>query len=1192
MAKRPSTSRRISGAKQLTGKKAAGSDRTRRRIQDVPTLYSILPTRSAASGKEFARLVNLLLFHDGRKNGRTVTLFDDRAGDVRGLDAYEEQNGLVGYQHKFFPSPLSSSHRSQIKQSLTHTREKEKKSKSRKSRLKKWILVTPEDFVESSKRKDSGDVSWFEGLREELDLPFDTEHWGHTQLQALLLQTPSIGLYYYPELFPDGSNRRKSIAAIRKQYDAAMQKEHGYIEFVGMSVYKQEAARTVPMEHIYIPLAVVPNDGDDEDPNLARRDPLEFLEPGSHTVVLGDPGSGKTTLLKFLALFGQSAPLQRRTFKSEKRRRFKFERDDRLTVFITLRRYADALKADDNLSLIEYIRRNTEADLSIAGVTTEYLEYYLESGKAILLFDGLDELSSPAFKGKIRNRIQNLTAAYPGNTAVVTSRIYGYQGPFHFNDRDFAHHRLAKLRDEEITQFVCEWYDARLERPQERKEYLESLLTILRNEQHVAIRDLARNPLLLTIMVLVHRIDAVLPDERHVLYHKCTETLLTTWHTWKFHEMDQLHRAKVDQQNMQRMQAIACWMHHEMGSEERGRQAVVTYKALHACLAEHIATETPPNPEYAPGEIATAFLEFVQDRAGLLIEIGDRQFSFIHLTFQEYLTAARIKTLAELHGVTQAWAGEIKDHCSDPRWREVIRLLIAGYAQDAQQFLFERVLESSDGNVNVAQLLGGLLLDGVPSAVMRQKDVIQALLMAACGTSDREALRNTLSTLRACLNKDEKASDTLKAAVSQLNHPKAQSKETALRLTLLSSGMAPDDVWQLCGTGSERERALISLFSGQSLTSSDSNALHEDLESFWAELDTWVLLSPNRNFVASALQSLDSWDPLVAARTSLARFLTVVTLDVRSGPFRDFVVNTILFTTGYPALHLGTAISIWVPALDPAWALDLVRARALDQALVLDLDRALDRARAPALARPRIRARALDLDRARIRVRALDLDRAPAFAIRQHFPYDASIAWEMLAADPQITGAITESLCSLFDLRPALLWNETLAVLFLPTVPGRIHLVDAQCWRQTLNAFETDELGEADIYAAAWQLVFDGALYTLGWYDVNTGKVQKALNLTTGQFAQYRTAIEETQSLFRQLAALTCSRDDIPLRVAHCLRDICYGTDRSDDLKAMVESDDPRYRAFFERCHWDPIEGQLKRKKPPAGRNRKFKRRK
>jgi hypothetical protein len=523
--------------------------------------------------------------------------------------------------------PLSAAHRKSIESSLLKT---VAELKEKKIRLKKWVLVTPQDPVESATRKTGGDVTWFQSLRKKHNLPFEIEPWGHTPLQNLFLQTPSIGLYYYPELFPEGTARLKTIQGLRTQYDTALKNEHGRIEFVGMSGYKEEAARTVPMENIYIPLSVIANGADENAPDVARRDPLEFLAPGTRHVVLGDPGSGKTTLLRFLALFGQSEPLQKRYGKKQPGKRSRFTPEPRLPIIVTLRRYADALKSNHNHSLIDYIRENIAADFAIAGLSPEFLEYYLESGQTILLFDGLDELPNPSFKKDTRNRIQNLTETYPGNTTAVSSRIHGYEGPFRFDDKEFVHHRLAKLRMEEIERFVRDWYNARLEKPRERKDYLDSLLSILRNEEHESIRELARNPLLLTIIVLVHRIDAVLPDGRHVLYQKCTETLLNTWHTWKSHDTDALHRAKGDRLHMQRIQSIAYWMHHRMGGTKTGQQAVVPYDALHKHLTKHIVGGKPPNTDFAPDDLATVFIEFVQDRAGLLIEIGDQEFSFVH----------------------------------------------------------------------------------------------------------------------------------------------------------------------------------------------------------------------------------------------------------------------------------------------------------------------------------------------------------------------------------------------------------------------------------------------------------------------------------------------------------------------------------------------------------------------------------
>ena len=48
-------------------------------------------------------------------------------------------------------------------------------------------------------------------------------------------------------------------------------------------------------------------------------------------------------------------------------------------------------------------------------------------------------------------------------------------------------------------------------------------------ERAPRIQSLARNPLLLTIIALVHRIEAELPHERVKLYDKCVIALVDTW---------------------------------------------------------------------------------------------------------------------------------------------------------------------------------------------------------------------------------------------------------------------------------------------------------------------------------------------------------------------------------------------------------------------------------------------------------------------------------------------------------------------------------------------------------------------------------------------------------------------------------------------------------------------------------------
>src|SRR5690348_17125268 len=96
------------------------------RLPEVKTLYEMLP-KGTEGGKEFARIVDLLIFHEARRSGKNVTIFSDVAGDYHGLDSFESdalrRGGTTGYQYKFYPSPLSKEHRRNIVQSLQKTAE-------------------------------------------------------------------------------------------------------------------------------------------------------------------------------------------------------------------------------------------------------------------------------------------------------------------------------------------------------------------------------------------------------------------------------------------------------------------------------------------------------------------------------------------------------------------------------------------------------------------------------------------------------------------------------------------------------------------------------------------------------------------------------------------------------------------------------------------------------------------------------------------------------------------------------------------------------------------------------------------------------------------------------------------------------------------------------------------------------------
>lgn len=1098
------------------------------RLPDTKRLSDLLPT-GREGGLEFARIVDLLLFHEARREGRNLTLFSDRSGDFQGLDSFGDgvprEDNRVGYQYKFFPSPLSAAHRTAINESLTKVEAANRERKS-KQRVKKWVLVTPDDLTESGRRKDGGDVSWFEGLVDRLKLGFEVEHWGHRKLQALFLQTPSLCLFYYPELVPEGATRRKTIHETRISYITNISALYGRIEFVGMSVYKPEATRGVLMEHIYIPLATVSERANDRDPSTPRTNPMAMLLPaGSHHVILGDPGSGKSTLLKFLALAGSSKALQER---------YGFPPDRRLPILVVLRRYADALKSDPDLGLLDYILRNLQADLSLPHADRHFFEYYLESGEALLLFDGMDELPNPHFKKTVRDRIHCLLNTYPGNTAIVTSRIVGYENPHRFDDKTYSHHKMARLALPEMERFVTDWYAARIENEAERRANSLDLIRILHDSQHQAIGDLAGNPLLLTIIALVHRIDAVLPDERVVLYQKCTETLLNTWHTWKFRATEvQDKRGKIERRNRRRIEALAYWMHEQAGGGKAKERAVVTYDAARDLLVAHIRTHEPGDPDDSQDE-AENFLEFVKSRAGLLIEVGDRQYSFVHLTFQEYLTATDLTARMELGGAMALW-NEIASKTSDPRWHEVLRLLVAGLRSgESQAFLVKSLLDQAKGKgeTHLILLLGGLLLDGIEAAEQEGLAICRLLINGAIREQETELAGRLISAIRGIGGWAEKERPYLEEGFRALWRDATVKKKVLYCIVWLAAALEEDRLREIAGDAlSTSAFEWVRLLLTQSPTGVWSHKMQLALNGLFQELTIWADTSSWTNGIAALGEAVFPWPE--GAKMSYQLRLSVIPNERHAdGPFREFGHLASLVTPACRLLKVTGQGRTKVGSKFTAKFADGVLQALTRKELVAPWHQ--DRN----LAELRMRQR----NRSLVRVPDLNgigsMHGFSQLALRDGEASDEH--WNRILSNTDFIKDISTLFIETLKLEPIALWGEAIRSCLLPRIPQRLWLYQPETWQRIESAFTSGNPTQHDVYAAGWLLLYDLWLFTKETYH------------------------EPSDSPFRGLAELTRSIKAPPIQLAHLLRDIAHGDDsRLVELKALLGSDDPAYKELF-----------------------------
>ncbi|MGL4498303.1 MAG: NACHT domain-containing protein, partial [Planktothrix sp.] len=270
-------------------------------------------------------------------------------------------------------------------------------------------------------------------------------------------------------------------------------------------------------------------------------------------VLLGAPGSGKTTLMSYFSvIIAQNEPALL-GLNSEV---------DWLPILIRMRDYVRY----ENLSILEYYQQFCYKSLDVESLPERFFEHWLEDGRALILLDGLDEIVEEGKRHEIVQKIENFLGRYDQNRVIITSRPAGYRRDF-FRAEEFPHYWLQPFDDKKINAFIENWYNSRTPDPEEAKLRKEDIKKAF--EHNPRLHVLARNPLLLTIIALIHRYQAQLPKERYKLYHCAVQTLLTTWDTTnkQLENYNKLEYLKNDDWE-DLMQNLAFWIHsHQDGIE-------------------------------------------------------------------------------------------------------------------------------------------------------------------------------------------------------------------------------------------------------------------------------------------------------------------------------------------------------------------------------------------------------------------------------------------------------------------------------------------------------------------------------------------------------------------------------------------------------------------------------------------------
>ncbi len=460
---------------------------------------------------------------------------------------------------------------------------------------------------------------------------------------------------------------------------------------------------------------------------------LELLKEKDGVVILGDPGAGKTTFLKFLAL------------KLAHAEGAELGLDGRIPILMSFAAYANAL-AEKNVRLDDFIASDFKERVNDLPIDT-LLRDALESGRALILLDGLDEVKDLSLRTTVVERVTDFYTAHhrKGNKFVLTSRVVGYRAVRSVAE-GMTECTLTDFDDDEIAEFILKWTTAiekhaigdtavaRHDAELERRELLESMQT------NDGVRGLAANPLLLTILALMKRKGVTLPERRVQLYDQYVATLLSTWNRARSlsgrapgRDLDEVQTTRV-------LAPLALWMH-----EVSPGIGLVKQQDLRRKLQEIYVSRGESNPEAA----AKQFLLDVREHAAILLERGLEEYGFIHLTFEEYLAALAIALQAQ--GESELVVKILAAHIGEQAWREVSLLTVAyiGIRQNLPKVagqVVEALARSEKGEAGEAALLAGeAALDALPDGVTHQSrdKVIEALIPAMQNEKAKPEIRRS-----------------------------------------------------------------------------------------------------------------------------------------------------------------------------------------------------------------------------------------------------------------------------------------------------------------------------------------------------------------------------------------------------------------------------------------------------------------